>query len=164
MQFKLFSIPASGAPEAEEELNQFLRSQRAVSVQRELVQTGAGAFWSFCVEYLLGPAPAGQKDGGRRRIDYKEVLSEEDFGLFAQLRDVRKQLAATEAIPVYAVCTNEHLAAMAKARPKSLSELKKIEGFGEAKAEKHGEVFLETIQMAEQHQSGENDATGGTTD
>jgi hypothetical protein len=32
MQFKLFSIPATGDVEAEEELNRFLRSHRAVSV------------------------------------------------------------------------------------------------------------------------------------
>jgi hypothetical protein len=56
MQFKLFSIPATGDAEAEEELNRFLRSHRVVSVEKELVQGGHTAYWCFCVEYLLnGP-------------------------------------------------------------------------------------------------------------
>jgi len=164
MQFRLFSIPASGSPEGEEELNRFLRSHRAVSVQRELVQIGTAASWCFCVEYLPGSQPAPEQPGGRRRIDYKEVLSEDDFSLFAQLRDVRKQLAAGEAIPVYAVCTNEHLAEIAKARPATLAELKKIEGFGEAKAEKYGESLLKAVQTAGGKKQGEGDATGGATD
>ena len=164
MQFRLFSISASGDAEAEEELNRFLRSRRAVSVQRELVQTGSGAFWSFCVEYLLGPPPTDKKGGERRRVDYKEVLSEDDFGVFAQLRDARKELAASEAIPVYAVCTNEHLAKMATTRPMRLSELKEIEGFGDAKAEKYSEALLHVIQAAAQKQNGENDATRRATD
>ena len=44
MQFKLFSIPATGDATAEEELNKFLRSHRAVSVEKHLVQNGATAF------------------------------------------------------------------------------------------------------------------------
>ena len=123
MQFKLFSIAATGDPEAEEELNQFLRAHRAVSVQKELVQSGQAAYWCFCIEYLTGVPASGERGRGRSRIDYKAVLSEEDFAVFARLRDVRKRLAADEAIPVYAVCTNEHLAEMAKTRAATLADL-----------------------------------------
>ena len=146
MQFKLFSIPVTGDAESEEELNRFLRSHRAVSVQKELVN-GHTACWCFCVEYLLNsPLPEGKGGGGRPRADYKEILSADDFALFARLRDARKQLAGTEAIPVYAVCTNEQLAEMAKGRAATLADLKKIDGFGDAKAEKFGEMFLAAIR------------------
>ena len=123
MQFKLFSIPATGDNEAEEDLNRFLRSHRAVSVQKELVESGQTAYWCFCVEYLLGSTPEG-KGGGRQRVEYKEILSAEDFVVFVRLRDVRKELAGKEAIPVYAVCTNEQLAEMAKSRAATLADLK----------------------------------------
>jgi len=103
MQFKLFSIAATGDSEAEEELNRFLRGHRAISVQKELVQSGQAAFWCFCIEYLTGVPASDDRGRGRSRIDYKAVLSEEDFAVFARLRDVRKQLAADEAIPVYAL-------------------------------------------------------------
>ena len=51
--------------------------------------------------------------GGKQRVDYKEVLSPADFALFAKLRDWRKATAEQEGIPVYAVLTNEQLAAIA---------------------------------------------------
>jgi len=65
MQYKLFSIPSTGDADAEEDLNRFLRSHRAVSVEKELVQGGHTAYWCFCVEYLLNsPSPEGKGDGG----------------------------------------------------------------------------------------------------
>jgi superfamily II DNA helicase RecQ len=149
VQFKLFSIPATGDADSEEELNRFLRSHRAVSVQKELVQGGPTAYWCFCVEYLLNsPLPEG-KGGGRPRVDYKELLSADDFAVFARLREARKELAGKEAIPVYAVCTNEQLAEMAKGRAATLADLKKIDGLGEAKAEKFGETLLAAIREAD---------------
>jgi superfamily II DNA helicase RecQ len=145
MQFRVFSITAAGDLEAEEEFNRFLRSHRVVSVQKQLVVEGGSAHWCFCVEYLLGPQPTGAGGKGRSRVDYKEVLSEADFVVFARLRDVRKDLAAGDAIPVYAVCTNEQLAEMARGHVTTMSELKKIDGFGEAKAAKYGEALLAGI-------------------
>jgi superfamily II DNA helicase RecQ len=159
MQFKLFVIAATGDAEAEEELNRFLRSHRAVSVQKELVQHGQAAYWCFCVEYVSG-APMETRAGGRPRADYKELLSTEDFAVFVRLRDARKELAAKEAIPVYAVCTNEQLAEMAKARAATPADLKKINGLGDAKVEKYGETFLATIRETG---TGTN-ATGGQPD
>ena len=148
MQFKLFSIPAMGDAEAEEELNRFLRSHRAVSVQKELVVNGDTPCWCICVEYLLNSQLPEGKGGGRSRVDYKEILSADDFAVFVRLRETRKELAGREAIPVYAVSTNEQLAEMAKSRATTLADLKKIDGFGDAKAEKYGETFLATIRLA----------------
>jgi superfamily II DNA helicase RecQ len=149
MQFKLFSIPATGDALAEEELNRFLRSHRALSVQKELVHSGGTACWCFCIEYLVAGALDARGGGGRGRVDYKELLSEDDFEVFVRLREARKQLAAREAIPVYAVCTNGQLAEMAKSRAATLADLKKIDGFGDAKAEKYGEALLGAISPPE---------------
>jgi superfamily II DNA helicase RecQ len=159
MQFKLFSIPATGDAGAEEELNLFLRSHRAVSVEKELVQGGQTAYWCFCVEYLLGSMPEG-KGGGRQRVDYKEILSADDFAVFVRLREARKELAGKEAIPVYAVCTNEQLAEMAKSRAATLADLRKIDGFGDAKAERFGAAFLAAIPEAD----GARDEASGKPD
>ena len=79
LQFRVISIPATGDVDAEEELNRFLRSHRVVSVQKQLVLEGGTAYWCFCVEYLLGAKGTGEGAKGRSRVDYKEVLSEEDF-------------------------------------------------------------------------------------
>lgn len=164
MQFRLFSIPAAGDVEAEAAFNTFLRNHRAVSVQRELVQSGGSAHWCFCVEYIEGPQGAAEKGEARRRVDYKERLSAPNFALFVQLRDVRKKMSTDDAIPVYAICTNEQLAAMAERRPSSISELKAIEGLGDAKAEKYGKAFLEVISQAPAKEEGQDHASSGKTD
>jgi superfamily II DNA helicase RecQ len=149
MQFKIFHIAIYGNSDAEEELNKFLRSHRIVTVHRELARTASGTFWCFCVEYLdqlvkstTASAPFSKKS---ERIDYKEVLSESDFAIFSKIRELRKELAMAESIPVYTVCTNEHLAQMVQNRCTSLSALQQISGFGEAKIQKYGKQFLEVL-------------------
>jgi len=145
MQYRVFAIPATGSPDLEEELNHFLRSHKVISVQKTVEVIDGAPRWCFCIEYIEGGAAPGRSGGsaGRsKRVDYKEVLSEEDFAVYARLREVRKELAAAEAVPVYAVCTNEQLAAIATNRPCSLADLKEIEGLGEAKAAKYGEGLL----------------------
>ena len=148
MQYRVFAIPATGSPDLEEDLNHFLRSHKIIAVQKSIETIDGATRWCFCVEYLDGALPAERGKFGRRggeRIDYKEVLSEADFACFTRLRDLRKQLAAADAIPVYTVCTNEQLAAMATKRPESSAQLKEIEGLGEAKAAKYGEAFLQVL-------------------
>lgn len=105
------------------------------------------------------------KSAPRNRVDYKEILSPEDFELFAKLRELRKELAAEEAVPVYAVCTNEQLAEIAKQKPETVADLKKIDGLGKAKMEKYGErlaaaVDRETRESGDAaREKGENDGT-----
>lgn len=150
MQFKIFTIPASGAPQTEEELNRFLRSHRVVSVQKSLESLSQTLCWCFCVEYVEGPQPvATQKQGRKPPVDYKEVLSGPDFAIYVRLRERRKELAEMEGAAVFTVCTNEQLAEIAKQRPKTITDLRKISGIGEARAEKFGEAFLEIIADSE---------------
>ena len=150
MQFAFFSIPTDGDSAVTDELNHFLRSHRVVSVQKELTQRDTSPCWRLCVEYL-DVSPGASSSSGKRvsRVDYKEVLSEADFAVFARLRELRKELAAAEGIPVYGVCANEQLAEVAKRRPASLAELQEIDGLGEARLGKYGEAFLEVVRQHE---------------
>ena len=166
MQFKVFRIAVSGDGEAEEELNKFLRSHRIVTVQRELARMVSGTFWCFCVEYIdqviKSPTTSSSFSKKGERVDYKDVLSENDFMVFSKIRDLRKELAMTESIPVYTVCTNEHLAQMVLNRCSSVSSLQKIPGFGEAKIQKYGKRFLELLGTLFNGEA--NIETSGTTD
>ena len=157
MQYKLFGISAMGAEQAEAELNVFLRGHRVTAVQRGLVREGGGAYWALCVEYIEGAGGAVPgKAGSRPRVDYKEVLSEADFAVYSRLRERRRELAEQEAVPVYAVCTNEQLAEMAKRRVSTPGGLQEIEGFGEAKAAKYAAGLLEVLGA-----SGASNEAGG---
>ena len=93
MQLKAFTIPIHDAGGALEEVNTFLRAHRILSVDRHFVQDGANSVWAICVSYLGDanrPLAAGAK---RPKVDYREVLSEADFAVFAKLRNLRKELA-----------------------------------------------------------------------
>jgi superfamily II DNA helicase RecQ len=154
MQYKILSIPSTGDVDMEEALNRFLRGRRVVSVKKELVVQEGSSDWCFCIEYIDSPASTSSTSSQKRpKVDYKAILSEEEFALFAKLRDVRKELAAKEAVPVYAVCTNQQLAEMAKGRVSRLADLKKIEGFGEAKAEKYGQALLGALDVSGEEQN-----------
>ncbi|MEI6150265.1 MAG: HRDC domain-containing protein [bacterium] len=150
MQLSFFAIPARGDAGRQEDLNGFLRSHRVLAVHREFVGQGENSFWALSVEYLEGPAPSGPGTGDGRggkppKVDYKEVLSPADFALFAKLRDWRKAAADREGVPVYAVLTNEQLAAIAVKRPDSVARLREIEGVGDAKAGKYGAGALAVV-------------------
>jgi superfamily II DNA helicase RecQ len=142
MQYRFFQV-SIGDTDAEAELNSFLRRVRVLQVERYFVSGHGFAYWAICVEYLA----QGSGDLGRTRskIDYRTVLSDGDFKIFSALREMRKTISVEESVPVYAVCTNEHLAEMARSRPTSLSAFCEIEGFGKAKAERYGIRFLEII-------------------
>ena len=96
MKLSFFSIPALHAESAQEALNSFLSSHRVVSLEKQFVADGASSFWSICVSYLEGSAPVGAS-GRRDRVDYRQVLSESDFVVYAELRALRKSIAERRA-------------------------------------------------------------------
>ncbi|MCA9129783.1 MAG: HRDC domain-containing protein [Planctomycetales bacterium] len=114
------AVFSRGCPESSGELNQFLRTRRVVSIERHLVSESNNAYWSFCVEYLernnSQEVVGNSRRSGKPKIDYREVLTETEFADFAKLRGLRKELAAAEGVPIYAVFTNEQLAALARAK------------------------------------------------
>ena len=145
MRLKFFTIPAFGGRDAAEEFDRFLASHRIIAIDREFVQDGRGSAWAFCVSY---DEPGERNASISRRgtkVDYKEVLSEREFEVYARLREMRKQLAEKEGIPAYAVFKNEQLAAMVKGGIDSLSALGEIPGVGTARAAKYGRPFLALI-------------------
>jgi superfamily II DNA helicase RecQ len=94
---------------------------------------------------------AGQKDSLKKsKIDYKQVLTPNDFALFAQLREWRKIEAAEIGVPVYTIFTNEQLAKIAEQKVQARAELREIEGIGEAKAKKYGEAVIQIVNKARQ--------------
>ena len=152
LQYKFFLIPAKDSSLAEEEFNKFLRSVRVLNINREFSPSEKSPMWCFAVEYLPGASDrsANNDKGSRRRVDYREVLSPEEFALFAKLRDWRKVTAAKESVPVYALFTNDQLAKIAANRITSKSGLLELEGVGEAKITKYSEEVFEIVKKDNQ--------------
>jgi superfamily II DNA helicase RecQ len=141
MAYRIFVVSARDEGAASAELNGFLRSHRVLAVDRRWVQQDGECYWSFCVDYLesggggsVSPGKNGTGSGvGQGKVDYREKLSPEDFAVYARLRQVRKELAQAESIPVYTVFNNEQLAQMVRGRAKIRAALEKIAGVGEAR-------------------------------
>lgn len=149
MAYAFFKIRANDDGIAAEALNRFLRSHRILTVEKEWVSAGEESFWMFCVDHLDGDTGRGQ--GGKARmsssVDYKDVLPPEQFSVFAKLRDLRKEIAEDEGVPVFTLFTNKQLAEMVRNACRTRSDLQQIEGIGNARTEKYGEPFLEVLNQ-----------------
>ena len=163
MSLQFFTIRAL-APEAEQEtVNTFCAIQRVLKLERHFVPDGAQSFWAVCVEVADGPGPlpdalkradrrgaakstAGPAPAGRP--DYKQLLSETDFNLFAALRQWRKTQAEADGVPLYAIFTNEQLAAIAQQRCDTPAALGGIEGVGPARVKRYGAAVLDSLRAA----------------
>jgi len=147
MALKFFQIPARGCDETETALNGHMRSHRVLSVERRWVDVGHESFWAICVDSLDQQGESGGTGGGRRnRVDYREVLSPEDFTKFASLREIRKQISQEDGIPVYAIMTNEQIAQVVTRGVSDRAGLKEIPGLGDAKVERFGSRILERLE------------------
>ncbi len=159
MGLRFFAVPVRDSSACEQELNRFLSGHKVVSIERHLIDQGVNSFWAICVDYLShSPGEAAFNPNlSRSRVDYKTILTPEDFAVFSRLRQLRKELAQTEAVPVYALFTNEQLAQMVQRRCQSRSDLSQIEGIGENKIDKYAERLLPLLLTLEAQQ----DASSG---
>lgn len=159
MEHLFFAIPALNSRDAQDELNRVCAGRRVVAVERQFVAAGLDSFWAFCVTVAPGAGPlpdalktpehrSGSRGNGAAsaRVDYKQVLSEADFAVFADLRAWRKEAAEQDGVPVYAVFTNEQLAEMARQRVGAIADLGAIDGIGPARLDRYGAAVLERLQ------------------
>jgi superfamily II DNA helicase RecQ len=148
LQYASFLLPLHAESAEQDTLNRFLRAHRVVQIRKELVSKDNSSFWAILVEYLDSPDKKADEPL-KSKVDYREILSADDFSLFSKLRETRKKLAEENGLPVYAVFTNEQLAEIAKRKPKNLSECLQIEGIGQGKADKYVPAILECVNNNE---------------
>ncbi len=149
MKFHFFSVDALLPGAGESELNAFCAQHRVASVDKQFVDRGVHAYWLFCLTTVDGDgAERASGSGKRARIDYREVLGEADFAVYAELRDLRKTMAEQEGVPVYALFTNEQLAEMVTRRATTFAALGQIEGVGKARIDRYGKYFVKLLGQA----------------
>lgn len=166
MQMRIFTLHASDADDqGVDVLNGFLRSHRIVSVERQFVADGANSFWSICVTFVesrLTVSASARGDASKKRIDYREVLNDHEFAIFAKLRTLRKSVADQEGVPAYALFTNEQLAEIVRRNVTSKTALGEISGVGEARVEKYGDQFLTALQQVNSELASRNNGDAKT--
>lgn len=137
MQIRTFTISVHDDGSQCEALNRFMRGHQVLQVHREFVGGGtSSASWCFCVEYEEVFQGSGRSSRvPRRKVDYKEVLSEEAFAVFSRLRSARKKMAEKDDVPAYVIFTDEQLAGMTELDELSPQAMKKVKGVGAGKVE-----------------------------
>lgn len=65
--------------------------------------------------------------------------------LYMQLKMLRDELCSKSGLPIYMVAGSNTIFEMSQYLPQTLSELKGIKGFGKARIEKYGQLFLDII-------------------
>ena len=75
-----------------------LASQRVLSVDRRCVDARKNSYWSISVDFVTSSGASSQSRK-KARIDYREVLTPEQFQTYAQLRELRSNVAQAEAVP-----------------------------------------------------------------
>ncbi|QSE98368.1 DNA helicase RecQ [Fulvivirga lutea] len=77
--------------------------------------------------------------------------------LIKNLKDVRRQMADSEAVPAFVVFSDVSLRELATFLPQSSEELSRISGFGEIKVQRYGEPILQEIKSyCSKHQLSSN--------
>lgn len=149
MNYRFFMIEAIGNETQESALNLFLAQHKIIHVDRQFVNLGEQSYWSLCVGYQQNSSLSQSHlvSDKKPRIDYKEVLNEREFSIYAALRELRKSLAASDGVPVFAVFTNEQLAKMVQNNVLTATQLKAIDGVGQSKLTRYGEPFIAALNQ-----------------
>ncbi|MDM8548255.1 hypothetical protein QUF61_17325 [Candidatus Venteria ishoeyi] len=85
MKLAFFTIPVQSPQAASEQLNRFLESHVILNIERQFIQDGQNSLWAVCVSYQNSAEVATSVGGKANKVDYKEILSEEDFAIYARL-------------------------------------------------------------------------------
>ncbi len=91
---------------------------------------------------LLRPATPGKAAKAVSAADSWEGV---DRGLFDELRRLRQETAAVQNVPSYIVFSDATLRDIARRRPSSLDQFRKVKGVGEKKLDDYGRAFVDRV-------------------
>jgi len=147
LAYKIFTIPIQAADDNVEKLNHFIQHNQIINIQKELLTQGNQTFWCFLIEYSksekVNTVNTTQPQKGKK--DYKEILSEEDFPVFCELRKWRNNYADSKGIKSFEILTNDQLAEVVEKRLTTVEALSSMRGFGEARGKKFGKLICDKV-------------------
>ena len=124
-------------------MNKFINTNRIISINKHIIQKENNNYLSFIIEYDRNESKIKEEFKCKPKVDYKDLLSPDDFIIFSKLRDIRKEIAEKEGVPAYKVFTNDQLAEIVKNKYKTKSDIGKISGIGESRINNYAEKFIE---------------------
>jgi len=147
MKIKLFTIPIENISDFNDELNSFLSTNRVISMKKHFVKNKNGIYWCFCIYYdsQSEAKKTYTNQNNSDKVDYRALLPEEQGKIYDILRITRKKIAQNDGISAFVAATNEELYYIAQLDKFTISNLKKLKGFGDKKAEKYGKRLLDGL-------------------
>ena len=122
-------------------LNDFLESVIPKKIDSAIIHHPIEAYWSVLVIYMPREDVA-IADGEQVLFDTYEPLSQKEELLFMKLKLWRDKEAEKEELPSHQVLHDAHLMTLAKIRPLSEQDFKKIKGISKRKLEKYMDAIL----------------------
>ncbi len=142
MAFKIITIPFDNKIKEfkNEIIEKEIGNKNILNYKVELINIENEFFWTFFIEYK-------NLDGiDEIKLLNNKKLTEAEEVLLSKLKEWRRTEAKEKGIPSYVVAKNEHLFEIIKNKPKTLKELKNINGIGDKKVKDYGEKILEILK------------------
>ncbi|RZK06770.1 MAG: aldolase [Flavobacterium sp.] len=126
-------------------LNDFLETVEFIKSDVHLVE-GEVNYWSVLIHFE--EKKRATKEPPKWEIR-EEDLRPAQFDLYIELKKWRTQKSVDDNVPSFMICHNSELLNVVVKQPKTLSDLRKIKGFGELKVENHGEEILAIVNPSD---------------
>ena len=149
MKVKHFRVRVSGEhlQNDQDAINQFLTEVTVEKTATNFI-TGMIDYWSVLVFY--SPKTEKIKENNETEkvavLNY-EKLTQEEKNTLNSLKHWRSETSSKLGLPQYMICHNSELMTIAKMRPDSIDDLKKIKGFGQHKINRYGNDILSLLQV-----------------
>ncbi|MBC8883593.1 HRDC domain-containing protein [Flavobacterium piscinae] len=149
MKVKHFRVRVSGEhlQNDQDAINQFLTEVTVEKTATNFI-TGMIDYWSVLVFY--SPKTEKIKENNETEkvavLNYEE-LTQEEKNTLNSLKHWRSETSSKLGLPQYMICHNSELMTIAKMRPDSIDDLKKIKGFGQHKINRYGNDILSLLQV-----------------
>lgn len=150
MKVKHFRVRVSGDHLAadQEAINRFLDGVVVKQTATNFI-SGLIDYWSVLVFFeskTQNEKPIEPLKDQVSVLNYEE-LSKEEKDLLDTLKNWRAEKSSKLGLPQYMICQNSQLITIAKIKPHSEEELRKIKGFGDYKVSKYGRDILNLLQV-----------------
>ncbi|WP_396172375.1 HRDC domain-containing protein [Flavobacterium sp.] len=150
MNIKHFRVRVSGEHLQNDQnaINQFLNE---VVVKKTATNFIAGMidYWSVLVFFEPKISESKEsKEEEKVTVSSFEELSSAERNTLNSLKNWRSEKSNKLGLPQYMICHNSELMTIAKVKPESVDELKKIKGFGEQKISRYGTDIISLLRAS----------------
>jgi superfamily II DNA helicase RecQ len=129
----------------EKSINDFLESVDFVKSSVHFVESKV-SYWSVLVHFREKGISAKRESMSEEASKISEQsLNPQQKATYSALKEWRIELAQEKKLPSFTICHNSELLNIVFQEPKSMSDFKKIKGFGEIKIEKYGNDILNIL-------------------